>query len=132
MSQENVEIVKRMHGQAHDDPEAFFDLLDDEVEWHVSVDFRPEGGIYRGPDGVREFFRTWVGAFEGWGWEADEYLDAGESVVIRMHQWGSGKGSGATVEQRFWEVWTFRNGKVIRRSDHFDKAEALEAAGLRE
>ncbi|MEK6327564.1 MAG: nuclear transport factor 2 family protein [Actinomycetota bacterium] len=67
MSQENVEIVRRMHDQAHDDPEAFFDLLDDEVEWRESGATRPEGGTYHGPDGVREFFRTWVGAFEGWG-----------------------------------------------------------------
>ncbi|MEK6327565.1 MAG: hypothetical protein AABM66_08600 [Actinomycetota bacterium] len=62
----------------------------------------------------------------------DEYLDAGESVVTRIHQWGRGKGSRATVEQRFWQVLTLRNGRIVRRSDHLEKAEALEAAGLKE
>ena len=132
MSQENVEIVRRVHDQTQDDPEAFYDLLDDEVEWHESGTMRPEGGIYRGPEGVREYFRTWVGAFDSWGWEVEEYLDAGESVVMRLHQWGRGRGSGAAVEQRFWQVLTLRNGKIIRRSDHLEKAEALEAAGLSE
>jgi len=51
MSQENVEIVGRMHDQAHDDPEAFFDLLDDEVEWRESGPFVPKAGLIVAPRG---------------------------------------------------------------------------------
>jgi hypothetical protein len=47
---------------------------------------------YYGPDGVREFFRTWIGAFADWGYEADEVIDAGSSVVVQVHQVGPREG----------------------------------------
>ena len=49
-----------------------------------------------------------------------------------LRQWGRGKGSGVPVEYRFFGVWTFRDGKVIRYKGFNERAEALEAAGLRE
>jgi ketosteroid isomerase-like protein len=57
-------------------------------------------------------------------------IDAGESVVLNIRQWGRGKGSGAPVSDEFWQVWTFRDGKVIHRTRHQDRAAALEAARL--
>jgi ketosteroid isomerase-like protein len=42
------------------------------------------------------------------------------------------KASGTDIWNRFFHVWTFRDGKVIRFSTHTDKSRALEAAGLRE
>ncbi|MCD6016742.1 MAG: hypothetical protein K0R88_2826 [Solirubrobacterales bacterium] len=49
----------------------------------------------RGPDGVRRFFRLWVGTFEGWAYEVEEVIDAGDAAVaVHIHQWGRGRGSG--------------------------------------
>ena len=59
-------------------------------------------------------------------------IDAGDSVVVHIHQWGRGKGSGATVESRFWQVLTLRDGRVIRVTHHPEKAQALEVVGLSE
>jgi hypothetical protein len=44
---------------------------------------------------------------------------------------GRGKGSGAPVEARFWQVWIMRDGKAVRVTHHIEKADALEAAALR-
>ena len=110
-----------------EDPEAFYSIFDERVEFNTGNLF-PDGETYRGVDGVREFFRTWVGTFHDWGFEVEEVLDIGDSVVILLHQWGRGKGSGAEVELRFWQVWTFEDGKVIRCIAHPDKADALEEA----
>jgi hypothetical protein len=64
MSQENVEIVRRMLDQAQGDPEVMYEMLADDVEW-VSSDLLIPGPSTRyGPEGVRKFFRDWVGAFE--------------------------------------------------------------------
>jgi hypothetical protein len=41
-----------------------------------------------------------------------------------------GKESGAGVTWSFWQVCTFRDGKVRRIAWFGDRAEALEAAGL--
>jgi ketosteroid isomerase-like protein len=135
MSQENVEKVRRFIGLAHDDPDAVWDLFDQDVEWELDPaalalpDFPPAS---HGADGVRDFFRRWVSGFDEWDYEAEEWIEAPDGVVVRVHQWGRGKGSGALVEARFWQVWILRDGKAVRVTHHLDKADALQAAGLSE
>ena len=118
--------------EAPENPEPFFALLDENVEWDMSGGPYPLQKRVYGPEAVRDFFRTWAGTFDDWGYEAEETIDAGPSVFVCLRQWGRGKGSGVAVDNRFWQVWTFQNGKVIRYQGFTDKAEALEAAGLRE
>ena len=98
-----------------------------------TIDLPDVGASYpRGRAAVREFFRRWVGPFDEWRVKLVEAIDVGDSVVIHVHQWGRGKGSGATVEASHWQVWTVRDGKVVRWTLHVDRAEALEAVGLSE
>jgi ketosteroid isomerase-like protein len=131
MSQENVKIVRRYLHRAQEIPDAAWDIFDEAVEWEVGIFSLPDSpSSFHGPNGVRDFFRHWVGPFEDWGYSVEELIDGQEVVAVRIHQWGRGKGSGATVELRFWQVWSMRDGKAVRVSHHLDKAEALEAAGL--
>ena len=53
-------------------------------------------------------------------------------VVTVVRDGGRLKGSDAEVWNRFFHVWAFRSGKVLRLSVHTDRDRALEAAGLRE
>jgi ketosteroid isomerase-like protein len=135
MSEENVQIVRRFIDQARQTPEAVWDIFDEDVEWELDPgalalpDFPP---VSRGPDEIREFFRRLVGAFEDWGYELEELVEGEDSVVAHIHHWGRGKGSGASVEARFWQVWIMRGGKAVRVTHHIERADALEAAGLRE
>jgi hypothetical protein len=132
MSRENVEMIERMLDQAQSNPAALREILDPEVRWETATLDIPGGaGTYEGPAGVMEFFRRWVGPFEEWGYEVGEVIDAGDSVVVHIRQWGRGKGSGAMVESRFWQTWAIHAGKVVRTTHHPQKAEALEAVGLR-
>jgi ketosteroid isomerase-like protein len=88
--------------------------------------------VYRGLDGVREFFRDWLGVWDEYGSEVEEWIDAGEHVIAVVHLWGRGKQSRVAVEQRRSHLWTRRDGKLRRRRIYAAKADALEAAGLRE
>jgi ketosteroid isomerase-like protein len=90
MSRENVEILAEALASAETNPEALFAILDREVEWDYVGAF-PETATYHGPDAVREFFRQWSGAFDDFGLEAEEVIDAGDSVLVHLHQWGHGK-----------------------------------------
>ena len=45
---------------------------------------------------------------------------------------GRGKQSGAEVSMEFFQLWTFRDGKITRGQGFFDREEALKAAGLSE
>ena len=53
-------------------------------------------------------------------------------VVTAVRDGGRLKGSDSQVWSRFFHVWTFRDGKVTRRSCHRERRQALEAAGLSE
>jgi ketosteroid isomerase-like protein len=127
-------LVERVLHEAQHRPAALWEVLDDDVVWETGTLDIPDAATtcWRGPAGVREFFRHWVGPFDEWGYEVGEVIDAGNAVVAHIHQSGRGKGSGARVESRFWQVWTIRDGKVVRATHHSEKAEALEAAGQRE
>jgi ketosteroid isomerase-like protein len=132
MSQDNVEILRRaLPESAPADAEALLALLDERVEWDYVGAF-PEVVTYHGPDEVREFLQQWSGAFDDFGFEAEEAIGAGDSVVVLLHQWGQGKETGARVESRTWQVFTFRDGKIVHCRGYGTKAEALDAAGLTE
>jgi hypothetical protein len=60
----------------------------------------------------------------------EEFLDAGDSVVVRVNQQATGPGSGAEVAIRYYQVWTFRGSSVIRIESIREREEALEAVGL--
>jgi len=125
---ENVDLITRMLARARDDPSALAAVLHEDVEFDVAG-ANPEGGqAFRGPAGARRFFREWTGAFEDWGYDVVEVIDAGDSVVVNIDQWGRGKSSGATVHQPFWQVWTLRERLVVRVTHHEEKADALRAA----
>jgi ketosteroid isomerase-like protein len=129
MSQENLEMIQR--ALASSNPGAVLAILDENVEWDYVGAF-PEAVTYHGPAEVGEFLRAWAGGFDEFGFEADETIDAGDCVVACLHQWGRGKETGARVESRTWQVFTFQAGKVTRCRGYATKGEALEAAGLAE
>jgi ketosteroid isomerase-like protein len=131
MSQENVEMIEGMYRDARDDPGALAAIIDDDAEF-VVPDRYLGGQRYRGPGGVLAFFRDWAGTFAEWDYSVEGLRDAGDVVIAHVHQWGRGKASGATVDNRFWQVWVVKAGKVVRVTHHESEAEALEAVGLSE
>jgi ketosteroid isomerase-like protein len=64
--------------------------------------------------------------------KVDEVVEADESSVVVTGRWtGEGTGSGVRLETHFSSLLTLRNGKVVRYEWFREKAEALEAGGLR-
>jgi ketosteroid isomerase-like protein len=132
MSQENVEVVRRMLDAFNSgDFEASLAFLDENVEWHDPPDV-PGAAVHRGPEEVRSWFARWLGAWEVYTAEAEELIDAGDHVVVVHHEWGRGKGSGIEVDNRSANLFDLREGKVVRRRPFPDRDQALEAVGLSE
>ncbi len=135
MSRENVELV-RAAWQAWErgDMEAIFAFYDPAIVWdqthYGAAELR---AIYHGHDGIRRFFREWLAPFEGYHAHAEEFIDAGEAVVVRIRQGGRGKQSGAEVEMPpYWQVYRLREGRAIGIEVYGNQGEALAAVGLRE
>jgi ketosteroid isomerase-like protein len=127
MSQENVEVVRGLFAALDDqDWEATLGLFDPEVEWS------PTEGTFHGPEGVVSSLAEWLEPWEEHHIEAEEFIEAGDQVVAVVHLTGRGAGSGMEIDQRFFQVYAVSNGKIIRMVEFVRRAEALEAAGLRD
>ena len=131
MSQENVEIVRHcVEAFLSGDNETALSHYDPEVEFDATA--RPEGQVYRGHQGVAEAMRVWVGAWEDWKFEVEEFIDMGDRVLLIARESGRGKGSGVEIDQQAFVVFTLRQGKIVRWQGFVHRDPALEAAGLRE
>jgi ketosteroid isomerase-like protein len=136
MSQENVEIVRRGYElYAAGDLEGVTDLISDAAELPDAgglgiVD--TAAGTRRGPDGFLQGSQEAVEAFEDYRVEPQEFIDAGDAVVVPVRISGRGRASGAMLEVQLVHVWVLSNGRAIRNEIYRTVAEALEAVGLSE
>jgi ketosteroid isomerase-like protein len=105
------------------------EFCDPDVEWDFSrrgVD--PE--IYHGHEGWLRIAEQFGDAWQELRLEIEEIIDAGDDVVLFTNMIGLSK-SGIKLGQKVGQVWTFRDGKIVR--DRFfgeDRAACLHAAGL--
>jgi len=138
MSQENVEIVRRVYeAVARRDTATVLSLYDPNVEWDGArsrwAEVMPGMREFRGHEALRRFFREYYEMWETFEDDVQELIDAGDHVVCVVSSRGRGRASGLDVE---WAgnagVWTIRDGKVTRVVWFSTREEALAAAGLRE
>jgi ketosteroid isomerase-like protein len=132
MLQENVEIVRTAYDAfARGDMPTVLGQLDPTVVSYTASPL-PDPGEYRGHEGFLRWVENWTAAFDQFAMDAEEYTDVGQNVVVRARQRATGASSGTPVEQTFWLLHVFRNGRISRIGIHATEDQALEAAGLRE
>jgi uncharacterized protein len=144
MSQENVEVVRgafevltRLMAASAADPNRsmrddyarFAEFLDPEFEL-VQATSAVEPGTLRGYQGFVTFIEGGREMWRAAQLEPQEFIAAGDQVVVLGVFRAQGRASGAEVEQPTGTVWTLRDGKVARVQAFLDPSEALEAAGL--
>jgi ketosteroid isomerase-like protein len=135
MSQENVEAFKRADDAFNrGDVEAVLEEIDPEVEFY-DVFGQMLGGeamVYRGHEGVRDWFGDVSGAFAELHTEYSEIRDLGDRIVAIGHLRARGSESGAAIESPFWTITQWKTGKMTRLRTYLNPKEALEAVGLSE
>jgi ketosteroid isomerase-like protein len=132
MSTENGEAVRAIYeGWSQGDFRTSIEVLDPLVLFVVRPEF-PDAGTYLGVDRARDYTRGFLEPWTRITIEPEQITDAGDSVVVAVRQSGVGGGSGAVTELSYFHVWTFRGGRVIRLEIFRERAEALEAVGVRE
>ena len=134
MSRENVERLREVFDDFLAGRRDFgADLLDPDVEWDSSEVPAPDiAGRYQGIEGVRQFWRDWLAAWEAVPFEY-ELVDAGDRVVALIDQRMRGRSTGIEVAVgKYAHVYTFRDGLIVHWKAYGSQAEALEAVGLSE
>ena len=137
MSQKNVELLH----QAQDafnrrDFDALVELYHPEVELRPGVVAFDVKSSYRGREEVRQFFETIVAYAEEFGWEnyavePEKIIELDDGRVLAVERWHMHK-DGAEMNTQITDLYEFRDNLIVRLDGFRDKAEALEAAGLRE
>ena len=133
MSQENVEIVRRIYASLTRGDDDLMDL----VGPHFVVDFSRRlvdpFVVTLDQEAIDAFRRE---SLETWEelptWEPQDLVDAGDKVFAFIRTRARGKESGVEVDAHVTNVWTFQDGEPVELK-YFgeDRAAALEAAGLR-
>ena len=134
MSQENVEVVHRVFDSINrGDVDGALEAAADDIEMDWSNSIGPAKGIYRGIEQVRKVWTSFVEAFDELRWDPREIIEVDECrVIVVNHVWMRGRGSGVEVDAVGAQLWTISEGKGRIVKLYQSKADALEAAGLRE
>jgi ketosteroid isomerase-like protein len=138
MSQENVEVVRTLFAALQGVDAASFErhldevreIFDPEVEWVAVPHSLLASEEYRGYDGVRRFWTQFLSAWDEYGIQVDELIDAGEQVVAVMRL--SGRTNELEIDEARSSLITLRAGRIVRIEPFPSKDEALEAAALSE
>jgi ketosteroid isomerase-like protein len=132
MSDENVEIVRRVYEAAPTRREVLRELYALDYRFDLTQ-AAPDLGVVRGFDAAFDALAAYWEMFESFHDELEEVIHADEEqVVTAVRDCGRMRGSESEVWNRFFHVFTFRDGKIARVSAQLDRNRALEAAGLSE
>jgi ketosteroid isomerase-like protein len=145
MSQENVELVKRFQPSGLDLVEVFSagpdqlvsgggaELFTDDFE--VAVIAGAAGGQNlqaRGPDGLAAIWLEWLTPWRSYRLDVEEFIDAGDAIVVFARVQARTERDGVLVQHSPAAIWRIREGKIAAIHFYFERAVALEAAGLSE
>jgi ketosteroid isomerase-like protein len=133
MSQENVELTLRITDAFNRrDVDAGVALWDEEGVWYPAIEALTEGRrTYRGHAGIRQYYRDLAEFSDESRVEWSEVHDLGDRVLALGHL-SMRFASGLELDQEGGCLYTWRNGTCVEARPYMSRAEALEAAGLRE
>jgi len=134
MSVENVNVVKAfLDASLRRDMTRLAELADPALELHGTVGGVQEGRVYRGlAEVIREYDEVDGEAWEERRIEPEDFLDADDEVVVLLHEFRRGRGSGVELEADTAAVFRVRDGRVVRMQGFLDRTAARQAAGLPE
>ncbi len=96
------------------DYQAFLSLCAPDLQWIQNPGF-PGGAIWYGAQAVVDgVFRSFDASWDNWGFDIEQHLDAGESIIVIGRYHGRHRKSGKSFEASTAHVYDFANGKIAR------------------
>jgi ketosteroid isomerase-like protein len=134
MSEENVKATKRATAALNrgdfDGVEEFY-AADAVLQDLQNAPDQPL--TVEGVQAIRQNLNLWAAAFDELRVDIEEYIDGPNAVICAAHWQGQGKASGISIDVHQFDLYEFREGKVVRAILGFrSKNEALNAAELLE
>ncbi len=133
MSQENVEIVRRVFEAASDgEVGALFHVADPGIRVYPRSEEPDADDEYEGLDGLMDYLVNWYSQWDDYQTDPIEIIDAGKHVLVVARERGRVDRTGVEVEENFTHSFVLRDGKVVEWHMYDSHAAALEAVGLSE
>jgi ketosteroid isomerase-like protein len=110
--------------------DAFWNLIDEDVEWHSRVD-EPDADVYYGQESFRRYVDGWMETFPDVRLEfAGESVDLGDQVITPTHLVGTARATGIEVREPYSFLINISEHKVVLGREFHNNADALKAVGL--
>jgi ketosteroid isomerase-like protein len=109
------------------DLDGFLAVVAEDVEFR-SMLLEMEGVTFRGHDGVRAWWSTVRGTFDGIRWDLLDIEGTGTHGVVKVR--ATGTVGGAEVEQMVWGAGALRDGKIGWWTFFRTARDARSAAGV--
>jgi ketosteroid isomerase-like protein len=133
VSQENVELVRKGYSaEGRVDLGRFAEFFEPDAELIFPEAYPDTEARYVGLDGFRRAMQRMDEIWEDLRFEAERFLDAGQSVVVFVTTSGTARISRAALAARVAHVYDLRDGRLVRLRIFLDRQDALKAVGLEE
>jgi hypothetical protein len=130
MSQQNVEIVRRLNAAFNRSSDEWLEFYDSSAEIQLPPGLF-EDRVGAGREDIRRAAALWTETVDAYHWEMAELIDAGDECVVGLSHFRSRiNGGGAWLKPRLGVVFYLRDAKIVRVLAYFSWAEALQAAGV--
>lgn len=130
MSIENLNVIRDMYDAfGRGDIDAVVASLDPKVEWNEAENFPyADGNPYIGPQAVVEgVFNRLASEWEYWSLDREQFLDAGDYVVVTGRYHATHSKTGKDIRAQFAHVWQLHDGKAVRFQQYADTAQVAGA-----
>ncbi len=114
------------------DLDALLETLDPEIELLTSGSFPDLAPVYRGYDGMRNFWDAIRIPWERFQLDVERIVEGQDCAAVAVHFRVRGKGSGVSTDLQQGHALWFRRGRAGKVSTHQSFEQALRAVRLSE
>ena len=130
MSQENMTVIRGMYESfSKGDVTSVLGQMHQHIEWREAENFiYADRNPYRGPQAVLEgVFMRLASEWAGFKVMPEEWLDAGNHIVVLGTYSGRHKESSREVRAQFAHIWGVTHGRVVRFQQYTDTKQFADA-----
>jgi ketosteroid isomerase-like protein len=130
MSRENITVIRGMYESfSTGDVTSVLGQMHQHIEWREAENFiYADRSPYRGPQAVLEgVFMRLASEWADFKVMPEEWLDAGNHIVVLGTYSGRHKESGKEVRAQFAHIWGVTHGRVVRFQQYTDTKQFADA-----
>ena len=132
MSAESVSLVKAIyHAFGTGDVPAAIAAMSPGIEWNEAENFPyADGNPYVGAEAILGgVFARLASEWDGFHVEPEQFLDAGDTVIVTGRYHGTWRGTGKAMNPQAAHIWTIADGKATGFQQLVDTLAVARAMG---